>query len=72
MPTILHMLGIKTGLDFDGRILYEAFKKGPDANKLPLKTATYYAENPELSYRAVLQLSVIGEKWYLDKAWRNK
>jgi len=66
-PTILALHGIDTS-ELDGRVLVEALNGGPDYEKLPLETKTYFTESGD--YRATIQVTEVGHQRYIDKSWR--
>ena len=69
-PTLLHLLGMTTALsDMDGRPLKEAFAAGPDQEKVVMETRPLRVKSGD--YSAVLQVSEVGGKRYIDKAWRE-
>ncbi len=70
-PTLLHLLGLREALSgMDGRPLHEALSGGPDQEQVAMQTSALRAANG--SYRAVLQVSEVGGKRYVDKAWREQ
>ncbi|NOX67084.1 MAG: alkaline phosphatase family protein [Chlorobi bacterium] len=70
-PTVLSLLGIKTGNDFDGRVLEEAFINGPDQQKVIVSEETISVESKDKKYKAAIQISRLGRYWYVDKAWQK-
>ena len=54
----------------DGRALTEALLNGPDEEQLAVESRPMRVTNG--SYRAILQVSEVGGKRYIDKAWREK
>ena len=69
-PTLLHLLGMTTALlEMDGRPLTEAFAAGPDQEKIAMETRPLRVKSGD--YSAVLQVSEVGGKRYIDKAWRE-
>jgi arylsulfatase A-like enzyme len=72
MATILHLYGIESDDDVDGRIIREMFlySDAVDPEKIPVETRPYYAENG--SYKAVLMMTRAQGKRYLDKGWRMR
>lgn len=69
-PTLLHLLGITPPLaEMDGRPLTEALAKGPDQEQVPMDTRALRVRSG--AYSAVLQVSEVGGKRYIDKAWRD-
>ena len=70
-PTLLHLLGIaQPPAGMDGRALTEALLNGPDEEQLAVESRPMRVTNG--SYRAILQVSEVGGKRYIDKAWREK
>jgi arylsulfatase A-like enzyme len=70
-PTLLHLLGMTAGLsDMDGRPLTEALASGPDQEQVAMDTRALRVRNG--GYSAVLQVSEVGGKRYIDKAWREQ
>lgn len=68
-PTILYLLGLRqqaTGMQ--GRPLLEAMVDGPDEEQVAMETRTLPVANG--SYRAVLQVSDVAGRRYIDKGWR--
>ena len=53
----------------DGRPLTEALTKGPDQEQVPMQTHPLRVKSG--AYSAVLQVSEVGGKRYIDKAWRE-
>jgi arylsulfatase A-like enzyme len=69
-PTILHLLGLqRLAANMQGRALVEALVDGPDEDQVPVDTRALHVEKG--AYGAVLQVTEIGEKRYVDKAWRQ-
>lgn len=69
-PTLLHLLGMTTALtEMDGRPLMEALAKGPDQEQVAMDTHPLRVKSG--SYSAVLQVSEVNGKRYIDKAWRD-
>ncbi|HEY0337474.1 MAG TPA: alkaline phosphatase family protein [Burkholderiales bacterium] len=70
-PTVLHMLNLTAASpDMDGRPLREALARGPDEEQVTLDTRTLRVRNGP--YRAVLQVSEVEGKRYIDKGWREQ
>ncbi|GAC1604000.1 MAG: alkaline phosphatase family protein [Ramlibacter sp.] len=70
-PTLLHLLGLREALPgMDGRPLHEALLGGPDQEQVAMQTSALRVANG--GYRAVLQVSEVGGKRYVDKAWREQ
>jgi arylsulfatase A-like enzyme len=66
-PTVLHLLGIKPPLKFDGRILAEAMA-GRSANLEPMtKTLEATRQFPSGDWRQHLRISLVGETVYIDE-----
>lgn len=69
-PTLLHLLGLRTdAAAMDGRPLHEALASGPDQEQVEMQTSGLRVASG--SYRAVLQVSTVQGKRYVDKAWRE-
>ncbi|MCY7319079.1 MAG: alkaline phosphatase family protein [Ramlibacter sp.] len=69
-PTLLHLLGLTAPLaEMDGRALTEALVKGPDQEQVPMDTRALRVRSG--AYSAVLQVSEVDGKRYIDKAWRD-
>jgi len=68
-PTILALHGLDTD-GVDGRVLREAFIDGPDAEQIPVETRVHTTEAAAGAYRAVVQVSEVDGRRYLDKGWR--
>ena len=69
-PTLLHLLGMTDALQkMDGRPLTEALAAGPDQEKVPMETRSLRVKSG--NYSAILQVSEVGGKRYIDKAWRD-
>lgn len=68
-PTLLNLLGLPADATaMDGRPLHEALASGPDAEQVAMQTTALRVEAGR--YRAVLQVSTVDGKRYVDKAWR--
>jgi arylsulfatase A-like enzyme len=68
-PTLLHLLGLGAPMAaMDGRALLEALIDGPDAEQVPMETRSYRVSRG--AYSAVLQISEVAGKRYVDKGWR--
>ena len=70
-PTLLHLLnmpGAPSGMD--GRALTEALASGPDQEQVAMDTRSLRVKSG--GYKAVLQVSEVGGKRYIDKAWREQ
>lgn len=69
-PTILHLLGMDGAAStMQGRALVEALAGGPDEEQVMVETRALRVANG--SYRAVLQVSEVEGRRYVDKAWRQ-
>jgi arylsulfatase A-like enzyme len=71
-PTLLALMNLDNGVPdrFDGRVLREAFADGPDEEQVPIEVRTYFAETPDSSYRAAIQITELENQRYVDKSWR--
>jgi hypothetical protein len=70
-PTLLHLLGMTASLpDMDGRPLKEALTTGPDQDQVAMETRSLRVKSG--GYNAVLQVSEVSGKRYIDKAWREQ
>jgi arylsulfatase A-like enzyme len=69
VPTILALHGID-GSGADGRVLREAFVGGPDEEQVVVETRAHTTEAGAGRYRAVLQVSEVDGRRYVDKGWR--
>src|SRR5262249_54511104 len=68
-PTIAYLLGMRdAAAKMDGRPLLEALANGPDEEQVPMETRTLHVTNG--GYSAVLQVSEVAGKRYVDKGWR--
>jgi arylsulfatase A-like enzyme len=68
-PTLLYLLGHREALPgMDGRPLLEALEGGPDEEQVPMETRSHRVKHGD--YEAVLQVSEVEGKRYLDKGWR--
>jgi predicted AlkP superfamily pyrophosphatase or phosphodiesterase len=70
VPTILALKGIPGDETLDGRVLREALKGGPDEEKVEMETKTYRTQTRRGSYKAVIQVTEVGHRRYIDKSWR--
>jgi predicted AlkP superfamily pyrophosphatase or phosphodiesterase len=72
-PTLIALMNldkeVNVGL-FDGRVISEAFRDGPDEEQVPIQVRTYFVETPDKSYRAALQVTELDRQRYIDKSWR--
>jgi len=68
---LLHLLGLTDSLpNMDGRPLKEALATGPDQEQVAMETRALRVKSG--GYSAVLQVSEVGGKRYVDKAWREQ
>ena len=69
-PTLLHLLGMTTAVtEMDGRPLKEALATGPDQEQVVMETRPLQVKSGD--YSAVLQVSEVSGKRYIDKVWRE-
>jgi predicted AlkP superfamily pyrophosphatase or phosphodiesterase len=68
-PTILALQGLATS-GLDGRVLHEALADGPDEEQVAMETRAYTAETGVGAYRAIVQISEVAGRRYVDKGWR--
>jgi predicted AlkP superfamily pyrophosphatase or phosphodiesterase len=68
-PTVLALHGLDAS-GLDGRVLREAFADGPDEEQLTVETRAHTAEAAAGRYRAVVQISEVDGRRYVDKGWR--
>jgi len=69
-PTLMHLLGQGGAITrMDGRVMLEALAAGPDPEQVPATTHALRVQNG--GYRAVLQVTEVAGKRYIDKAWRE-
>jgi arylsulfatase A-like enzyme len=68
-PTILALHGMDAA-GVDGRVLREAFRDGPDEEQIAVATRVHTVEAAAGAYRAVVQMSEVDGRRYLDKGWR--
>jgi arylsulfatase A-like enzyme len=69
-PTILHLLGMqRSSANMQGRALVEALVEGPDEEQVPMDTRALRVGKG--AYRAVLQVTEVDGRRYVDKAWRQ-
>ncbi len=66
--TILSLKNIRFDDDIQGRVLHEALKNGPDSEKIPVETKLLTIHHHERT--SVVQISLVGKNWYIDKSWR--
>jgi arylsulfatase A-like enzyme len=68
-PTLLYLLGHDRALaGMHGRAILEALTGGPDEEQVPMQIRSLRVDNG--SYAAVLQISEVAGKRYIDKGWR--
>ena len=68
-PTILALMGASTS-GLDGRVLHEALDGGPDEEQIAVETRAHTVEASAGAYRAVVQVSEVEGRRYVDKGWR--
>jgi len=68
-PTVLTIHGLDAS-GLDGRVLHEALAGGPDEEQVALETRAHAVEASNGAYRAVLQISEVAGRRYVDKSWR--
>ena len=68
-PTILALMGLPT-TGVDGRVLHEALADGPDEEQIAMDTRAHTVEGGAGAYRAVVQISEVDGRRYVDKGWR--
>lgn len=69
-PTILALKGINATEAFDGRVLLEGLKGGPDSEQVRVKTRVLTTKTSQGRYKAAIQISEVGSQRYIDKSWR--
>ena len=69
VPTILRLMGVET-TGLDGRVLHEALEGGPDEEQVTVDTRAYSVQAGAGAYRAVVQISEVDGRRYVDKGWR--
>lgn len=70
-PTLLHLRGMSNAAsEMDGRALMEALVSGPDQEKVAMETRSLRVRSG--GYSAILQVSDVAGKRYIDKAWRDQ
>ena len=70
-PTLMHLVGQGgAAARMDGRVMLEALAAGPDPEQVVATTQALRVQNG--GYRAVLQVSEIAGKRYIDKGWREE
>jgi len=70
-PTVLQIKGDASAESLGGRPLKEAFRDGPDQEQVPSETKVLRTEVKGV-YRAAVQVTDVGDRRYIDKAWRMK
>jgi len=70
-PTVLHIKGDASAEGLGGRPLREALRDGPDQEQVPSETKTLITEIKGV-YRAAIQVTDVGDRRYIDKAWRMR
>ena len=70
-PTVLHIRGDASGESLGGRPLKEALRDGPDQEQVPSETKVLRTEVKGV-YRAAIQVTDVGDRRYIDKAWRTR
>jgi arylsulfatase A-like enzyme len=68
-PTILALNGMDAS-GLDGRVLREALVDGPDEEQVPVETRLHRTGASAGAYRAVVQISEVDGRRYIDKGWR--
>ena len=69
-PTILAIKGISTNESFDGRVLLEGLKGGPNERYVPVKTRVFTTKANQGRYKAAIQVTEVDNQRYVDKSWR--
>ena len=70
-PTVLHIKGDASAEGLGGRPLKEALRDGPDEEQVPCETKVLRTEVKGV-YRAAIQVTDVGDRRYIDKAWRMR
>ena len=72
-PTIIHLLGLKTDIPFDGRPILEALLEGVNHENIKVNIEEFKSEysNERYSYKQKLLTSSVGNTHYIDYAERN-
>jgi predicted AlkP superfamily pyrophosphatase or phosphodiesterase len=70
-PTVLHIKGDTNAERLGGRPLKEALRDGPDEEQVPSETKVLRTEVKGF-YRAAIQVTDVGDRRYIDKAWRMR
>ena len=69
-PTILALKGINTDEPFDGRVLLEGLKGGPDERYVHVRTHVFTTNANQGRYKASIQVSEVGNQLYVDQSSR--
>lgn len=69
-PTILALKGINTKEAFDGRVLLEGLRGGPNERYVHVKTRVFTTNTNQGRYKAAIQVSEVGNQRYIDQSWR--
>jgi hypothetical protein len=67
-PTVLLLKGVTFGGSLDGRALTEAMRGGPDEEQVISETRVLTTGSG--NYRTAIQITELGKRRYIDKAWR--
>ena len=70
-PTVLHIKGDASGESLGGRPLKEGLRDGPDQEQVPSETKVLRTEVKGV-YLAAIQVTDVGDRRYIDKAWRMR
>jgi predicted AlkP superfamily pyrophosphatase or phosphodiesterase len=72
-PTIIHLLGLKTNIPFDGRPIREALLEGVNHENIKVNIEEFKSEysNEGFSYKQKLVTSSVENTHYIDYAERN-
>jgi predicted AlkP superfamily pyrophosphatase or phosphodiesterase len=70
VSTIIKLKDLLPDQEIDGRVIAEALKGGVDVEKVPRQTRSYNATSSDGLCQAILQVSIVDGKTYIDKAWR--
>lgn len=69
-PTILALKGINTNEAFDGRVLLEGLRGGPDDRYVHVRTHVFTTSANQGRYKAAIQVSEVENQRYVDQSWR--
>ncbi|HSQ77908.1 MAG TPA: hypothetical protein VLN91_03360, partial [Nitrospirota bacterium] len=69
---LLKLHGLPIDEQIEGRVPAEALQDGADPEKVPVQTHVLKTCSPDGQYSAVLQISVVDDKRYVDKGWRTR